>query len=212
MMELGHAIKLKLLPVCPLCLDPFFQLLKKKKAARVCLLPKYTQRFTHANKRRRPRAVIWGGSLNVCVYTFQTNLNAPQAVNSEMLPKCHVGVGGFVLENCQTNAVQNQGFEFRLPHTETRLFVFLITSILVSLVWPCFSQVWIYIFLFSMICSQKMDLKLRCPAFLDNGSRENNEQTWPCSSPRLHGDMWQLSVCCFGFTNFCKKFLCFALV
>lgn len=115
---------------------PFFhKLLKKNKESSQSLPAAKIHSVFHSCKQKETALRCnLRRHINVCVYTFQTNLNAPQAVNSEMLPKCRVGGERFVLENCQTNAVQNQGFEFRLPHTETCLFVFLITSILVSLI------------------------------------------------------------------------------
>lgn len=214
MMELGHAIKLNFsscgLPSLPGSLFCKLLKIKKKESSQSLPAAKIHSMFHSCKQKETALRCNLRRHINVCMYMFQTNLNAPQAVNSEMLPKCHVGGGvRFVLENCQTNAVQNQGFGFRLPHTETLLFVFLITSILVSLIWPCFSQVWIFLFylsrIFSMICSQKMNLKLRCPVLL-------NQQwiTWKqslLSSPQLHRDIWQLSVCCFGFTIFYKNLL-----
>lgn len=87
---------------------PLWKLKKKKKrGAWVCVVPKYTQRFTNANKRRRPSTGNSRRHINVCMYMFkQTQLQGRLSIS-----KCYLNVtwgGKFVLENCQTNAFQNQ--------------------------------------------------------------------------------------------------------
>lgn len=97
MMELGHAIKLNFsscsLPSLPGSLFCKLLKIKKKESSQSLPAAKIHSMFHSCKQKETALRCNLRRHINVCMYMFQTNLNAPQAVNSEMLPKCHVGGG-----------------------------------------------------------------------------------------------------------------------